>query len=528
MLHPLLLAGWIALAGQAAPQTPPSATLSPEPSAPSPTATTNASDGSVILFLIDNSASLPPLDPQEKRVAALEKMFTFLQGQRYRLILFGGRHEIFVDDVSKYRNNGQWTDFYFAFLEAQKLMGTYPPGTEFRLILLTDAVVDPGPGDWADMSVPEGADLKAYVVGRTLALIRELKQPLYVILVGEPPVEGQSRGDAEQTPMLIWNMVQAANGAQASTAAQTLSSFFGDNGLLLKKFVFRVAPSEGLQKVEPVVRRIVSTPAAAVELQIIGGLILPLLLMLFLLLGILVRSFPGPGDLEIAELNTGIPAHLAPDKLRKLSAGGWAAKGLSLVADARSAAASLVFQVGTLDLSGAGTDSSDADPFTLKYLPLDLDELGRALERAADEGTKEEKIFALNLDYMGKNFDLAQAERLLSAGPGERRRVSALDFLRAKVHLLSNSALHKKLTEARVQVNTYGKDAERKDLAPGSRLRIGPYGFVVKDIVRGGRKDARVVLSYERVPSLFGLKTILPSWFQRIFRLRRRSERYVN
>jgi len=69
------------------------------------------------LFLIDNSASLPPLDPQEKRVAALEKMFTFLQGQRYRLILFGGRNEIFVDDVSRYRNNGQWTDFYFAFKE---------------------------------------------------------------------------------------------------------------------------------------------------------------------------------------------------------------------------------------------------------------------------------------------------------------------------------------------------------------------------------------------------------------------------
>jgi hypothetical protein len=521
MLHPLLLVGWFALAGQATPETP-----TPTP-APSATPTSSAADQSVILFLIDNSASLPPLDPQEKRVAALEKMFSFLQGQRYRLILFGGRNEIFVDDVSKYRNNGQWTDFYFAFLEAQKLTKTYPPGTQFRLILLTDAVVDPGPGDWADMSVPEGADLKAHVVGRTLALIREMHLPLYVILVGEPPAEGQSRKDAEQTPILIWDMVQAANGAQASTAAQTLSSFFGDNGLLLKKFVFRVAPNEGLQKVEPVVRRIVSTPSSSVELQIVGGLVVPLMLFLFLLLGILVRAFPGPGDLEIVELNTGIPGHLAPDKLRKLNAGGWAAKGLSLVADARSASASLVFQVGTLDLAGSGIDISDADPLTLKFLPLDLEELGRTLERSADEGTKEEKIFALNLDYMGKNFDSAQAERLLSAGPADRRRVSALDFLRAKVHLLSNAALLKKLTEARVQVNTYGKDAERKDLVPGSRLRVGPYGFVVKDIVRGGRKDVRVILGYERVPSLLGLKTILPSWFQRIFRLRRRSERYV-
>src|SRR4030095_1440426 len=96
----------------------------------------------VILFLIDNSASLPPLDPQEKRVSALEKMFGFLQGQPYRVILFGGRREVFVDDVSRYRNNGQWTDFYFAFDKAREIVRGYPQGTAFRMILLTDAIFD--------------------------------------------------------------------------------------------------------------------------------------------------------------------------------------------------------------------------------------------------------------------------------------------------------------------------------------------------------------------------------------------------
>src|SRR5215475_7191409 len=89
--------------------TPSSAAAAPSPS-PTP-----QPQGPVILFLVDNSASLPPLDPDEKRVTALEKMFTFLKGQPYRLILFGGKREITVDDVSRYRNNGQWTDFYFAF-----------------------------------------------------------------------------------------------------------------------------------------------------------------------------------------------------------------------------------------------------------------------------------------------------------------------------------------------------------------------------------------------------------------------------
>ena len=80
----------------------------------------------VILFLVDNSASLPPLDPDEKRVAALEKMFTFLKGQPYRLVLFGGRHEISVDDPSRYNNHGQWTDLYFAFVKAREVVEGYP------------------------------------------------------------------------------------------------------------------------------------------------------------------------------------------------------------------------------------------------------------------------------------------------------------------------------------------------------------------------------------------------------------------
>ena len=124
---------------------------------PSPRGTASP-EGPVILFLVDNSASLPPLDPEEQRVAALEKMFTFLKGQPYRLILFGGRGEIFVDDVSKYHSDGQWTDFYFAFARARDLMREYPQGTEFRMVLLTDAIVDPGPSDWLDQGVPPGVD----------------------------------------------------------------------------------------------------------------------------------------------------------------------------------------------------------------------------------------------------------------------------------------------------------------------------------------------------------------------------------
>jgi len=500
---------------------------SPSPkAAPSPGPTPPG--GPLIFFLVDNSASLPPLDPDEKRVAALEKMFLFLRGQPYRLVLFGGRKEIFVDDVTRYRNNGQWTDYYFAFDRVRELMKEYPAGTEFRIILVTDAIPDPEPADWLDQGVPPGADLKAFSNQKLLALIEAMKTPLYVILVGDPPKEGARRGDLERAPGLILDMVKAANGAKGSPTAQSLAAFFKDDGVLLKKFVYRVEPHEGLQKIEPVVKRIVAPSRPRVELGFLGGLVLPIVLFLFLLLGLLVRSFPGPGDVEVVELKEGVPAYVAVDKIHKVESGGWGTTGLSLVAEARDAAATVTYQAPNIDLTGTGLDVQGADATTRGLLVLGFDELKRTIEKYADEGSKEEKIYALNLDYMAKNMTGPEAERLLTTAPAERRRVSAMDFLRAKAHLIGNDSLRRKVTEPRAQLGGYGKEGGRKELVPGATVRIGRYGFVVKDVSRGGRKDARLSLYYDRVPSLLGLKTLLPDVFQRAFRFRRSSHRIVS
>ncbi len=59
-------------------------------------------------------------------------------------------------------------------------------------------------------------------------------------------------------------------------------------------------------------------------------------------------------------------------------------------------------------------------------------------------------------------------------------------------------------------------------------MRLGRYRFLVRDVEKGGRKDARLVLRYDRVPSLLGLKTILPGWLQRVFRFRRSGQRLVS
>jgi hypothetical protein len=515
---PLALAVLLLSSAAGAPPVAPASTPAANPAATPPAPAT------VILFLVDNSASLPPLDPEEKRVVALEKMFSFLRGQLYRLVLFGGRNEVYVDDLHKYRNDGQWTDYYFAFTKARELMQGYRAGTEFRMILVTDAILDPKPEDWADMNVPAGADLHAHVVQQSLALVREMKVPLYVILIGD--AAGNIGGD-ERAPGLIMDLVRAANGAAATPMAQTVASFFDDDGLLLKKFIFRVTPEEGLKKVEPVVRRITAPSRTRVEVQILSVLVLPLALFLALLLGILVRSFPGPGDVEIVELSRDTPTHVAADRLHRVEAGGWSAQGLCLVGQAKDASATFSWQTSELDLTGKGLSLEGADDLTCSLLALDLDELRRALADMSSEGSKENKIHALNLDYVARNFDAAEAERILSTPPSARRRIPPLEFLRAKTHLLSNDELRKTLAEPRLLLTTYGEDATKVGLSPGDAAQVGPYRFLVKDVSRGGRKDVRLSLYYDGVPSLLGLKSWLPDVFQRAFRFRRSSQRLV-
>ena len=306
-------------------------------------------EGPVILFLVDNSASLPPLDPQAERVAALEKMFSFLKGYRYRLVLFGGRNEVYVDDVSRYRNDGQWTDFYSAFLKARGLQLGYPAGTELRIVLVTDAIVDPDPKDWPDL--PPGWDVRSHSMRKTVELVGEMKLPLYVMLIGDPAgeVTGQDR---EQSPGFVLDLVRAANGAAAAPLAQTVAAFFKDDGVLLRKFVYRVPPAEGLARIEPVVKRIAAAPRAGIELRIFGYFVLPLLLILIALLGLLVRSFPGPGDLEVLELAADHPLHLVTDRIHRSPDGTWSTQGLCLVEDPRTAAATVALLSSEPELTG--------------------------------------------------------------------------------------------------------------------------------------------------------------------------------
>jgi len=511
-----MLPALLALALQAGPAPPGEGVPSPAPQG----------QGPVILFLVDNSASLPPLDPTEQRRVALQKMLGFVEGTHQRLILFGGQRELSVDDTSRYRNDGQWTDFYHAFRKAEGIVASYPAGTDIRIVLLTDAIIDPDPEDWPDLRA--GDDLVTHNIRRTVELLQKLGKPLYVILVGDPTSESVAGADREQSPGFVLEMVRAANGAAAAPLAQTMASFFDDDGMLLRKFVYRVRPDEGLEKIEPTVRRIAAPPRPKVEMRIFGYFIFPLILLLLALVGLLVHTFPGPGDLEIFDLGLGQPVHVAADQLHRTRDGAWAAQGLSLVKDPRAAAVTFTLRGAEIELTGAGLDTTGLDPADAALLPLEPDVLRTAIETATDSGTREEKIHALNLDYMAKSMSSEEAERILTLPPSERALVPALDFVRAKVQLAFSDFLRERLLRPKLQVSTYGRDATRCELQAGARLRVGRYGFVVRELQPGGRRDVRIVLHYDRVPSLLGLKTIVPERLQQVLRFRRSRQRAVS
>jgi hypothetical protein len=470
---------------------------------------------SVILFLLDNSASLPPLDPDTQRRDAIEKIYGFLKGQPYRLILFGGRNEIYVDAPQYYRNSGKWTDFYFAFEATREVIAEYPEGTDFKMVLITDGKIDPSPREWQDQHVPKAADLKTVAGERTTQLLQEIGLPLYVILIGE-----------EVDFDLIGSMVVAANGSMAgSDYAQGIADFFDDDGMLLRRFIFRVEEEEGLETIEPIVTRIATPSTPRVEFTLTGSL----LLIIAVLIGIGVRSFPGSGDREIVELRTGQPVQIAVDRLRRLSSDmpAWSRKGLSLVESSRTAVAGLTAKERSIELPPTGFSLDGMDDIARSLIELPLPQLGERLEELTKNGTKDEQIYALNLEYGAKDMEEPRAERLLTSVPSERSKFPVLDFLRAKVHLLDNEKLRRKLTGPSVRCKVYGRRAHEFDLRPGSKVQLGRYEFRVDELTKGGRKDFKLGLTYEAVPSPLFLKRIVPGSLQRALRLRRTHERIV-
>jgi len=125
---------------------------------------------------------------------------------------------------------------------------------------------------------------------------------------------------------------------------------------------------------------------------------------------------------------------------------------------------------------------------------------------------------------MAKNLDPKEAERILTASSSSRRGIGATDFLSAKAHSSPTRRCGARCsTPACTSSATAGRGAQGAQGGHGpcaSDIRIPRPGSC-----KGGRRDVRLVLHYDRIPSLLGLKSWLPDRFQQVFRFRRSSQR---
>ena len=271
--------------------------------------------------------------------------------------------------------------------------------------------------------------------------------------------------------------------------------------------------------------RIATPSTPKVEFALTGSL----LLSIAVLIGIGVRSFPGSGDREIVELRMGEPVQIAVDRLRRLSSDvpAWSRKGLSLVESSRNAVAGLTAKEESIELPPTGFFLEGMEEIARILVELPLPELGERIEYLTTNGTKDEQIYVLNLEYAAKDMEEPRVERIITSAPSERTKFPPLDFLRAKVHLLSNEKLRKKLAGPCVACKIYGVRVQEHELRPGSKVGLGRYEFRVDELTKGGRKDFKLGLTYESVPSPLFLKRIVPGSVQRALRLRRNHERIV-
>ena len=262
--------------------------------------------------------------------------------------------------------------------------------------------------------------------------------------------------------------------------------------------VYRVAPHEGLRRFESVVIAHRHAAAAGVELRIFGSFVLPLLLILVSLLGLLVRSFPGPGDLEILELAVDQPVHVAadpdPPRARRHLVGARAEPRRRRAHRRRHVHAA----GGSLELTGAASTRAASTRAT-RRLPLDLDEMRRALETATRRRDARGKIDALNLDYAARGLEPRRRSGTSPARAAERARSPRWTSSGPRRASPSTRPCAAACSSPACSVwstgRTRGARSSRRGSAARRRLRLPR----ARDR-RGGRKDARLVLYYDRVP----------------------------
>ena len=339
--------------------------------------------------------------------------------------------------------------------------------------------------------------------------------PLHVILIGNPV-----------NTELIERMVYAANGkVTGSHIVQELSELLREDGIHLSHTICRLEPERDQAQVSAIVAHIGNPAMARLNQALVAGLAL----VVIVVIGVGVRSFPASGDREVLEMWKDLPYHIAIDRWRRLPTGvpSWSWRGCSLIESSKDAVATFALIEGKKDFPPNGLNLDRLGPVGRELIRLPIPALHERLEALKRSDDEKQMKFAIELDDRGRRFNPDHAKKLLTTPPPKRRKLDGGEFLMAKVHLLHNQTLYSLLSEAQVKCNIYGTDGISMVLTVGRTLSLGPYSLRVEELAPGCRKHFRMTLTYTEAPSHLWLKLIIPNIVQKLLRFRRKQERAV-
>ena len=149
-----------------------------------------------------------------------------------------------VDDVSRYRNDGQWTDFYHAFVQGEgdwRRATRAAPSCAWCCSRTRSRTPTPRTGPTCRRA---GTRARTRCARRSSSS-REMGIPLYVVLVGDPAGERGGPGPRAVARLRARPGAGRQRRPPRRRSPRPSPPSSRTTALLLRKFVYRVAPARG-------------------------------------------------------------------------------------------------------------------------------------------------------------------------------------------------------------------------------------------------------------------------------------------
>ncbi len=451
------------------------------------------SKNGVIIFLVDNSKSVPKFDPEENRKKVLNEILDIARKNGYitRLVLFGGRDEIVMDDISKFNNSGLHTDFYYAFKAAIDLTKEYPKKCKFKIVFITDGILDAYPSDYKEFGIASKDEAMSLSKNMLYRLLRDNKIPTYIILLGN-----------EYDMDFMRRIAQEANSSLlVNPFVETVANVLKNNSYFFKKFIYVIHKNSPKGKIKTIVKEISQKKKFKFEIFVVLFVLIILILIWFISL----FKSPKPGDIEEFFVYYDSPTFIGVDK-----------GVLKVLPSKYGAVASFTYRFKDLnDYKKKLKGVDKLNRYEKFLLGCDIKEFFDRLREMEKSNDEEEARTAMDLSYYCSNLDDKEIERIFNNPQSDG--IDAKKFLLIMAYFSMAQEVYEKILKKRFFVSVLKGKLIKKELSIGDVVEIGGYELKLLKINDNG--DNGVFVEFEILKVPFLKWKILPPFLRRIVSL---------